>query len=183
MTTAKRTSTSVMARHLFSHYSYFDHILQLLVNVLPPIVRTLIFKCVFKRFGKRNLVDYGTYFRYPHKISIGNDVSINRGCQFFPSLIDKESHISIGDGAIIGPNVVFFSAGQDPHENALLDVAGSITVDRNVYIGGNATIRYGVTIGEGAVVAAGAVVVADVNPYAIVAGVPAREVRKRRLQN
>jgi acetyltransferase-like isoleucine patch superfamily enzyme len=183
MTKAKRTSTSTAARHLFSHFSYVDHILHILVNVLPPIVRTLIFKCIFKQFGKRNLVDYGTYFRYPHKISIGNDVSINRGCQFFPSLIDKDSRISLGDGVVIGPNVVFFSAGQDPRESGLPDVAGSITVERDVYIGGNATIRYGVTIGEGAVVAAGSVVVADVNPYSIVAGVPAREIRKRPLQD
>jgi len=183
MTPEKRTSTSVVARHLFAHFSYVDHVLQMLVNVLPPIVRTVIFKCVFKRFGKRNLVDYGTYFRYPHKISIGNDVSINRGCQFFPSLIDKDSHISVGDGVIIGPNVVFFSAGQDPRESRLPDVAGSITVERNVYIGGNVTIRYGVTIGEGAVIAAGAVVVADVEPYSIVAGVPAREIHKRPLRD
>jgi acetyltransferase-like isoleucine patch superfamily enzyme len=48
-----------------------------------------------------------------------------------------------------------------------------------VFIGARAIILPGVTIGEGAAVAAGAVVTADVEPYAIVAGVPARVIGSR----
>jgi acetyltransferase-like isoleucine patch superfamily enzyme len=52
-------------------------------------------------------------------------------------------------------------------------------IGRDVWIGANAVILGGVTIGEGAVVAAGAVVNQDVEPGAVVAGVPARKIRKR----
>ena len=52
-------------------------------------------------------------------------------------------------------------------------------VGNDVWIGLRAAIRDGVTIGHGAVIGAGAVVIADVPPYAIVAGVPARLIRYR----
>lgn len=56
---------------------------------------------------------------------------------------------------------------------------GDVRIGADVWIGSQATILSGVTIGHGAVIAAGAMVTRDVSPYAIVAGNPAREVRKR----
>jgi virginiamycin A acetyltransferase len=52
-------------------------------------------------------------------------------------------------------------------------------VGHDVWIGRDALILPGVTIGSGAVIGAGAVVAADVRPYAVVVGNPAREVRRR----
>ena len=56
---------------------------------------------------------------------------------------------------------------------------GPIIVGNDVWIGRDATILSGVTIGTGAVIAACSVVSRDVRPYAIVAGNPAREVKRR----
>ncbi|SFP80955.1 CatB-related O-acetyltransferase [Tranquillimonas alkanivorans] len=56
---------------------------------------------------------------------------------------------------------------------------GDTVIGPDVWIGGEAWIMPGVTIGAGAVVAAKAVVTRDVAPYTVVAGNPAREVRKR----
>ena len=53
------------------------------------------------------------------------------------------------------------------------------TIGNDVWIGSNAIILQGVNVGDGAVVAAGAVVTKDVPPYAIVAGVPAKVIKKR----
>jgi acetyltransferase-like isoleucine patch superfamily enzyme len=56
---------------------------------------------------------------------------------------------------------------------------GDVNIGHDVWLGSQAMILSGVTIGHGAVVAARAVVTRDVAPYAIVAGNPAREIRKR----
>ena len=60
---------------------------------------------------------------------------------------------------------------------------GDIIIDDDVWIGYGATIMSGVHIGQGAVIAAGAVVTKDVEPYAIVGGVPAKVIRYRFEEN
>lgn len=52
-------------------------------------------------------------------------------------------------------------------------------IGNDVWLGYGCKILSGVTIGDGAVVAAGALVTRDVEPYSIVAGIPAKEIRKR----
>jgi len=56
---------------------------------------------------------------------------------------------------------------------------GPVTVGSDVWMGIRAAVLRGVSIGDGAVVGAGAVVTKDVEPYTIVAGVPARPIRRR----
>jgi acetyltransferase-like isoleucine patch superfamily enzyme len=56
---------------------------------------------------------------------------------------------------------------------------GDIVLGNEVWVGADAKILSGVQVGDGAVIGAGAVVTADVRPYAIVVGNPAREVRRR----
>jgi hypothetical protein len=52
-------------------------------------------------------------------------------------------------------------------------------IGNDVWIGANAVIMRGVTIGDGAVIGAGAVVTKDVPPYAVMVGVPAKQIRSR----
>jgi acetyltransferase-like isoleucine patch superfamily enzyme len=58
-------------------------------------------------------------------------------------------------------------------------IAEGISIGHDVWIGSRATVLANVRIGHGAIIAAGAVVTRDVEPYAIVAGVPARTLRYR----
>ena len=54
-----------------------------------------------------------------------------------------------------------------------------VVIGNDVWIGNGTTIIAGVTIGDGAVIAAGAVVTKNIEPYAVVGGVPAKEIKKR----
>jgi len=178
---ASQNSAGRLWRLTFSAFSYVDHLAFLVLNLMPPFVRWAYYKLLCRRYGRRVLLDYDTYVRYPHKVSIGNDVAINRGCRIYPSLLNKEATITLEDGVVLGPQVTFFGAGQNPRTTDLADIAESIVVQRRAYIGGNSTIRYGVTIGEGAVVAAGSMVVDDVPAHTIVGGVPAKVLRQRTI--
>lgn len=56
---------------------------------------------------------------------------------------------------------------------------GDINIGNDVWIGYNATIMGGVTVGDGAIIATNSTVVRDVEPYSIVGGNPAAEIKKR----
>jgi acetyltransferase-like isoleucine patch superfamily enzyme len=56
---------------------------------------------------------------------------------------------------------------------------GDVTIGNDVWIATNAVIMSGVTIGDGAVIGAYSIVTKDVSPYTIVAGNPAKQIRKR----
>ncbi|MEY8778859.1 CatB-related O-acetyltransferase [Allomuricauda sp. XS_ASV26] len=56
---------------------------------------------------------------------------------------------------------------------------GDITIGNDVWIGYNATIMAGVTVGDGAIIATNSTVIKDVEPYSIVGGNPAKEIKKR----
>ena len=59
------------------------------------------------------------------------------------------------------------------------DNKGDIVIGNDVWIGYDAVIMAGVTIGDGAIIGTRAVVVKDVEPYSIVGGIPAKEIRKQ----
>jgi len=163
----------------FSLFSFADNLLFLVFQILPYFLRLPFYKILFSDFGKRNHIDFRCYFRYAHKISIGSDVSINRGSSFFAGYLVKEASISIGDHVAIGPECRFFAAGHDTEDLNLADTGAPIVVGSYVWIGGGTVILQGVTVGEGAIVAGGSLVTKSVEPYTIVGGNPARKIKDR----
>lgn len=67
----------------------------------------------------------------------------------------------------------------DPEQRIPCALTPRTTIGNDVWIGRNAIVMPGLTIGHGAAIGAGAVVTKDVAPYTIVAGVPAKPIRKR----
>lgn len=106
-------------------------------------------------------------------LHVGKNVFINSGCKF-----QDQGGIYIGDGALIGHNVVMatLNHSEDPEKRGNLHPA-PIHIGKNVWIGASASILPGVTIGDGAIIGAGAVVTGDVPENMIAAGVPARILR------
>lgn len=113
------------------------------------------------------------YTDFGKNITIGRDVFINSGCHF-----QDQGGIVIGDGSLIGHNVVLATINHDlaPKNNRKNHYA-PITIGNHVWIGANATVLAGVTIGDWAVVGAGAVVTKDVPPMTVVGGIPAKVIK------
>lgn len=91
-------------------------------------------------------------------IRLGKNVFINHACSFLDI-----GGITIGDDALIGPNVSLVTENHptDPNDRTTV-LLKPIVIKRNAWLGAGATILPGVTIGENAIVAAGAVVSRDV---------------------
>lgn len=113
------------------------------------------------------------YTDFGRNIHLGENVFINACCQF-----QDQGGIWIGDGCLIGHNVVFATLNHDLNpERRQICIPKSIRLGKNVWIGSNSTILSGVKIGDNAVVAAGAVVSKDVEANSIVGGVPAKFIK------
>lgn len=113
------------------------------------------------------------YADFGKNITIGKNVFINSCCHF-----QDQGGIEIGDGCMIGHNVVLATINHDLYpQNNRVNHYAPIKLGKSVWVGSNATILPGVTIGNWAVVAAGAVVTRDVPPLTIVGGVPAKVIK------
>ena len=116
------------------------------------------------------------------KVLIGNNAVIMMGATInIGAEIGDDTMIDMG--AILGGRAI---VGKHCHIGAGTVLAGvvepasaqPVRIDDNVLIGANAVVIEGVHVGEGAVVAAGAIVTHDVEPHTMVAGVPAKFVKK-----
>lgn len=117
------------------------------------------------------------YTNFGKFIQLGKNVFINHGCSFLDM-----GGITIEDDVLIGPkaNLITENHPLDPGNRRAL-VTKAITIKKNAWIGAGVTILPGVTVGENAVVAAGAVVSKDVPDNVVVAGVPAKIIKKINL--
>ena len=91
------------------------------------------------------------------------------------------AEIVIGAQTTISQGVKLCTAGHDISSKIMELTTQPIVVGPNAWVAGWSIILPGVTIGEGAVVAAGAVVTKDVEPWTVVAGNPAKFIKKRVL--
>jgi serine acetyltransferase len=120
-------------------------------------------------------VQRGCRFLNGRKVMLGRRNVLNHDC-----LLDgRRYQIRLGDDVSLGPEATILTLGHDPQSPTFEDRGGDVIIGNRVWIGYRALIMPGVTLGEGAVVAAGAVVTKDVEPFMIVAGVPARPIGTR----
>ncbi|RJE26266.1 hypothetical protein PHISCL_01424 [Aspergillus sclerotialis] len=117
-------------------------------------------------------VDYG------FNVKLGKGVFINFNCVIIDSCL-----VTIGARTMFGPNVHLYS-GTHPLDPAIRngtqgpESGKEIHIGEDCWIAGNVTILPGVTVGKGATVGAGSVVTKDVPAFHVVAGNPARVIRK-----
>ena len=111
------------------------------------------------------------------KVGKNATLKIKSGGMNVDSKIYCLKNIELGEHVFIGENVIIKDSDEH-HSDSQKPMAKPIKIGNNVWIGMGSMILKGVTIGDGAVIAAGSVVTKNVEPYTMVAGVPA-VVKKR----
>jgi acetyltransferase-like isoleucine patch superfamily enzyme len=159
-----------------------------IIGPLRKIVRYIVRRVAVNEnttYGANFRVGRGSVISSPHGLVIGDSVSVGPR-----SIIQVDG--TIGDFTLIGMAVQI--VGRDDHAVGEVGVpivlstwAGdrpqgsrdSVTIGRDVWIGGGAIVLSGITIGEGSVIGSGSVVTRDIPPYSIAAGNPARVIKNR----
>lgn len=160
------------------------HILWELIDRVPLGVncafsipfRSLIAKKLFKKCGDGFIANEGCRFNYGHKIEVGDNVCWNHCCY-----IDSKGGVSFGDYSMMTEYSRIFTHGHSESDHEARSYA-PVTIREYAKIYTNSTILPNVTIGKGAIVATGSVVTKDVEDFTLVAGIPAKPIRKRKAE-
>ncbi|WP_269928684.1 DapH/DapD/GlmU-related protein [Kocuria massiliensis] len=140
----------------------------------PHEVRALMTELTGRKVPNSVTVFPPFYSEFGANISLGERVFVNTGCT-----IQDQGGVVVGDDTLIGHNVLIATLNHDMDPAYRADMhPGRVIIGTRVWIGSAARIMPGVSIGDGAVVAAGALVTQDVPARTVVAGVPAKPLRK-----
>ncbi len=150
-----------------------------IVGFIPShILRRFFYRISGVKIGKGSTFHKGLRLYNPKNIVIGDDSIIGEMC-----VLDGRDNLIIGSHVDIASEVMIYNSEHDVDSEDFHAINAQVIIDDYVFIGPRAIILPGVTIGKGAVVGAGAVVTKNVDPYAIVGGVPAKIIRERKLKN
>lgn len=154
-----------------------------LLRPLPGIegftLRWLLYKAICRRIASFCWIYPGARLSHAYGIAIGRNFHVNAGAFLY-----GRGGLTIGDHVMIGPNAVVVSS-QHRYDDPRVPMVflghreAPVAIGNDVWIGANTVVLPGVTVADGTIVSAGAVVTEDTRPYAIVGGVPARQIGER----
>ena len=134
-----------------------------------------------KENGKNNIIDHNLWVNNANNISLKSNIFIGRGVY-----LNAHEQIEIGNYCAIGAGSKFITANHGFSDisipiNLQKYSVSPIILNDDCWLGYNVIILPGVVLGKGCIVAAGAVVTRSFDDYSILAGVPAKLIRKRQL--
>ena len=155
-------------------------------SIIRSVVRTMRFAALRWKPGQTARVDFGrnvligagcrilspTSFRVADGVLIARDFVVETDAEIGPGTLISSSVSFVGnDHEIDVPGVTVFNGRRLP--------PSTIILEGDNFVGFGSIVIGNRRIGRGAIIGAGSVVTRDVPPYSVVAGVPARELRKR----
>ncbi len=174
-----RQAVSKVVNRVFNYWLDFQLMLLRWVGYVPfHHFRRFMYRMSGMKIGQGTSIHMFANVYDPTKISIGEDCVIG-----FRSFLDGRKPITIGDHVDIASEVMIYNGHHDIDSDDFKPVFAPVTIEDYVFIGPRVIILPGVTIGKGSVVAAGAVVTEDVPSLSVVGGVPAKEIRKRKIND
>ena len=167
--------------------------IQLLIklSLLPTYLWDMMWAPIYKRAMKS--CGKGVFLRPMssdlkglENMSIGDGTSIPKGATFYCT----KAPLTIGKKVIFGPKPTIITGDHrtDLKDKYIIDITDEeklpendqpVVIEDGCWIGANVTILKGVTLGHDSVVAAGSVVTKSFPPYSIIAGVPAKLIKRR----
>ena len=168
-----------MHRSIVSYvYQFALLIYNTIINKIPNNwVRKMYLRLLGAKLSRNCVIFRRCEMIKPLELKVGRSSSIG-----WFSLVDARGGITIGNNVTVASYTKMVTAKHDIEDPMFSASVHPIVIEDYVWICTGATILGGVTIGRGAVVAAGAVVTKDVPPMTVVAGIPAREVKKRNTE-
>ncbi len=173
------TGPKTISEKLFNEFfAWYTQLLNIIPGQIGSTLRGLLIKPFFAQAGNNLIIQNGVVISFPQKISLGDNVGFNNGC-----VVDGVGGITIGNNVLIAQYCSLITAEHCFNKDTLINAQPwtikPIVIEDDVWLAANVIVTAGVKIGRGAVVGAGAVVTKDVEPYSIVAGVPAKLIRMR----
>lgn len=151
----------------------------LIASLIPPgwdtplnRMRNLCFRAAGMRVGVA-LLDRGLRCPFPHNVTIGHRVSIGHD-----AAILAFQEVEIESNTIVGAQLLIVAGSHDKESFQPLSNQ-RVQVGSGCWIGARTTIVGGVTIGKGAIIGCCSLVRDNVNPFDIVAGIPAKKIGSR----
>jgi UDP-2-acetamido-3-amino-2,3-dideoxy-glucuronate N-acetyltransferase len=117
----------------------------------------------------------GAHCSFGQNVFVGNDVSIGSNCKVQNNVSIYDA-VSLEDDVFCGPSMVFTNVYNPRSAVTRKNEYRKTLIKRGATLGANCTVVCGTTVGEYAFVAAGAVVNRDVPAYALIAGVPGKQI-------
>lgn len=138
--------------------------------------RNAVLKELLGSIGEGSEINQNFYCDFGSHIFIGKNFFCNYNC----TILDIAT-VKIGDNCLFAPNVSLYTAAHPIEIEGRLKNIGTgapIEIGNGVWIGGNSVILGGVSIGDNAVIGAGSVVIKDVESNTVVAGNPAKPIKR-----
>lgn len=157
------------------------------MNFFVSLINRYRFQVKFERNSKIKCGKSPKFGRNTYLTARGGEIVIGDFFHCNQDVIlnaDVGGKLTIGNHCLFGPRVMIRTSNHaylDPQKliSSQGHISSNIHIGNDVWLGSAVIVLPGVTIGEGSVVGAGSIVTKNIEPYSVVAGNPARLIRRR----